>query len=182
MAGTTRFRRDLAPTAELTARGISLRGETEEDFPFLEHLFASVRWQDLEVTGWPKEAKLAFLQQQFALQVLHYAAHYADTDFGVVVHDGEPIGRLYLYRTPRELRIVDISLAPEWRGQGIGSALLEAVFAEAAATGVKVTIHVEQMNPARGLYRRLGFREKALNGPYWLMDREPHPSERTCPK
>lgn len=180
MAGTLHFQRNLELTAELTKQGISLRGETEEDAPFLAQLYASVRRQELEVTGWPEEAKLAFLRQQFALQTHHYATYYADADFGIVVHDGQPIGRLYLYRTPSELRVVDISFVPEWCGQGVGTALLKAVLAEAAVSGAKVTLHVEQQNPARGLYRRLGFREMDSNGPYCLMVREP--VERTCPK
>ena len=56
-----------------------------------------------------------------------------------------------------ELRIVDISLAPEARGEGVGTALLRDVLARAAADGRFAGIHVERNNPARSLYARLGF-------------------------
>jgi ribosomal protein S18 acetylase RimI-like enzyme len=59
---------------------------------------------------------------------------------------------------PTEIRIVDISLMPEARGQGIGAALLRDLFAEAGSRGQNVTIHVEKNNPARTLYARLGFK------------------------
>ena len=54
---------------------------------------------------------------------------------------------------------MDIALLPEYRGRGIGTALLEELLVEADATGRRVTIHVERFNPARRLYERLGFVE-----------------------
>ena len=69
-----------------------------------------------------------------------------------------------------DIRIVDISPLPEHRGQGVGTALLERVFAEAGAKGWSVSIHVEHFNPARALYDRLGFRELSRDGVYALME------------
>jgi len=156
--------------AELAARGFSLRRERPEDLPFLERLYISVRWVELAPLDWPEEAKLGFLSQQFSFQVQHYRTYYAAADFGILEHDGVPMGRLYLFRGSSDLRIVDISLLPEWRGAGIGTLLLRAVLAEARASGRTVSIHVEKFNPAQRLYRRLGFREIGEDGPYWLME------------
>ena len=160
------FARRLALPPEVEAQGIALRGETDADLPFLERLYVSVRWEELAATTWPEPAKLVFLRDQLRLQRLHYATYYVETDYGIVAAHGTPIGRLYLDRGPTELRIVDIALVPEWRHRGIGTALLRAVCAEAAADGTIVSIHVEQFNPAQRLYRRLGFREVATDGPY----------------
>ena len=82
-----------------------------------------------------------------------------------------PVGRLYVDRWPREVRIVDISLLPEHRGRGLGGALLAAVFAEADAAGKPVSIHVERFNPALRLYTRLGFAFREDKGVYLLLQR-----------
>lgn len=172
--------------ASLSARGVALRRETEADVPFLRHLYVSVRWEELAQTGWPDEGKVAFLADQFALQCQHYATHYHDAVFALVLQDGRPIGRLYLFRGHHDLRIVDVSLLPECRGGGIGALLLEAIFAEARAESKTVSIHVEKFNPAQRLYHRLGFREISESGPYRLMEWRPDastttPVEVSCP-
>ena len=55
------------------------------------------------------------------------------------------------------IRIIDVSLVPEYRRQGIGSTLLRRVLADASVAGVPVRLSVDMANPARHLYERLGF-------------------------
>lgn len=164
------FNRCLALPAELVVRNIVLRGETLDDIPFLQKLYVSVRWEELAQVGWSDEAKVHFLLSQFELQYKHYSTHYTETDFGILEQEGEPIGRLYLHRSRRDLRIVDISLLAERRSGGIGTALLRAVQEEAAAEGRSVSIHVEKFNPALRLYERLGFQQAGDKGVYWMME------------
>jgi ribosomal protein S18 acetylase RimI-like enzyme len=90
--------------------------------------------------------------------------------------DGEPAGRLYVHRGRSDIRVVDIALAPEYRGRGIGAALLRSLITEAEASDRKVSIHVERHNPARRLYERLGFRPAGEHGVYVLMERVPTPT------
>ncbi len=160
----------FASPAGLAERGYALRPEKEEDRPFLESLYISVRRPELEMTGWTEEAKLGFLRQQYFCQDKHYAEAYFDAEFLILEQQGEPVGRLYLHRSQREIRIVDVSLMPKVRNQGLGTLLLQGVFAEAEDAGLIVSIHVEKFNPAQNLYRRLGFTEVSENGPYWLME------------
>ena len=86
-----------------------------------------------------------------------YREHYTRRELRRRPVDGEPAGRLYVHRGESEIRIVDIALLPEHRGDGVGSALLRDLLAEADADGKRVTIHVERLNPALRLYERLGF-------------------------
>jgi ribosomal protein S18 acetylase RimI-like enzyme len=160
------------------ARGFALRAETAEDAPFLLRLYMSVRMMELEPTGWPDAMKQAFLTSQFALQTRHYATAYADPDFMVLTCEDGPVGRLYLAQTDADLRIVDVSLSPEWRGGGLGAALLQAVQARAATDGRTVSLSVDMMNPAQNLYRRLGFVEDGAEGLSWSMIWRPptHPA------
>jgi len=149
---------------------ISLRPQTDDDQSFLLELYRSVRWEELAPVDWPDDTKLAFLDHQFQLQTTHYKRFYYDAAFGIVEAVGEPIGRLYLIVQPGDLRIVDISLLPQWRGRGIGGRLIGTVFEQAREQGLPVvSIHVEQFNPARRLYDRLGFKEIEVKGPYILM-------------
>ena len=83
--------------------------------------------------------------------------------------DGEPVGRLYVDRWPEEIRIVDISLLPEFRARGIGSALIRELQREARASTKTLSIHVERFNRALTLYRRLSFEAAGEHGVYLLL-------------
>ncbi len=163
-------RRLLLP-AKLAALGFQLREETEADCPFLESLYAAIRWPELAGTGWLDEEKTAFLESQFALQRRHYRQFYANAEFAILERQGAPIGRIYVYRGEQDYRVVDISIADTFRNRGIGAALLTAVIEEAEQAGKTTSIHVEKFNVAQRLYRRLGFQEIGESGPYWLMVR-----------
>lgn len=136
---------------------ISLRPTTPDDRGFLARVYASTREQELARVPFSPAEKAAFLEQQFEAQSRHYAQHYHDTSFEVIEVEGVPVGRLIVGRWAREIRVVDIALLPEHRGQGVGNRVLVPVLAEADARGVPTTIHVEVFNPAQRLYRRLGF-------------------------
>ena len=145
----------------------------DQDMEFLLHLYASTREEELAHVPWTPDLKMAFLRQQFEAQHRHYQEHYTGTAFDVLLVDDRPAGRLYVARWTKTLRIVDIALMPEFRGRGIGTALMTELFAEADASGRSVSIHVEANNPARRLYERLGFRDVGEHGVYLLMEREP---------
>jgi ribosomal protein S18 acetylase RimI-like enzyme len=145
------------PLNEASALAVTLRPMTDADLGFTAALYASTREAELASVPWPAETRHAFLTQQHAAQHAHYQQHYRGMAAAIVERGGAAIGRLYLYETPGEIRIVDISLMPEARRQGIGAALLRDVLAVATPDSRRVTIHVEKNNPARTLYARLGF-------------------------
>jgi ribosomal protein S18 acetylase RimI-like enzyme len=150
-----------------------LRPVADDDRPFLVDLYGSVREPELAHVPWDEATKRAFVEQQFAAQDAHYREHYPGATLDVVVVDGEPAGRLYVHRGPSDIRIMEIALAPAYRGRGIGTQLLRALLAEAQESGRKLSIHVEINNPARRLYERLGFRPAGEHGVYVLLERTP---------
>ncbi|MHB8644749.1 MAG: GNAT family N-acetyltransferase [Thermomicrobiales bacterium] len=162
--------------------GIVLRPQTDADRDFLHALYGSTRADELAIVPWTDEQKAAFIAMQFRAQSAHYAEHYYDADLLIIERDGTPIGRLYLHRGDREIRIVDIALVPEARGAGLGTHLLQDILAEGARTGKSVSIHVERFNPALRLYRRLGFAHVEENGVYYLMRWTPNPADGDQPK
>jgi len=156
-----------------SSAAVTLRPITPDDAPFLYRVYASTREEELAVIDWTPDQKAAFLKMQFDAQHAYYQQHYAGAAFQVILVDGEPAGRLYLARLPEELRIVDIALLPAYRGAGIDTRLIREVLAEAAGAGKVVRIHVEQYNPARRLYERLGFVPVGEFGIYIHMECRP---------
>ena len=147
---------------------IELRPVADADRPFLVGLYDSVREPELAHLPWDDAMKRAFVEQQFAAQDDHYRTNYPGATLDVVEVDGEPAGRLYVHRGPSDIRIMDIALAPAFRGRGIGTSLLRALMEEAAESGRRLSIHVEMNNPARSLYERLGFEPAGEHGVYLL--------------
>lgn len=161
----------MPPPLTAAARlGITCRPMADGDLPFAERVYASTRSEELARTAWPPEQIDAFLALQHRAQHAHYRAHYPEAEWLIVERDGEAVGRLYLAEWEEDLRIVDISLLPAARGQGIGGAIVADLIAAAHRAGRKVSIHVEQHNPARRLYARLGFTPVEERGAYILME------------
>ena len=145
------------PLEKLTAGsgGFTLRPADDSDDVFLRRLYATTR-PDLAVL--PEPGRSVILAGQFDAQQAGYRAAFPCSEHLVVEVNGAPAGRLWLDRSETELRIIDIALLPERRGQGIGTRLLRLVIDDAAASSVPVRLSVAHDNPhAITLYRRLGF-------------------------
>jgi GNAT superfamily N-acetyltransferase len=150
----------------LIVEGLVLRSERTDDDPFLRALYASTRADEIAYTGWTSQQAEGFLRMQFDLQRAHYRKHYPDASFLVVERENRPIGRLYVHYAPDDVRVLDIALVPDARGNGVGRRLIEHVIDNAARLGAPVTLHVAVGNRARRFYERLGFRavtEDAMN-------------------
>lgn len=152
---------------------ISFRPITPEDEEFLSRVYASTREMEMSLVDWDDQQKRDFLQMQFKAQHLHYHEHYPTALFQVIELDNTPIGRLYVDTWPAEIRIIDISILPEYRGGGIGTAILGEILRHGEAAGKPVRIHVEMFNPALSLYSRLGFTHVGEHGVYFLMEKSP---------
>lgn len=67
-------------------------------------------------------------------------------------------GRLRITRTAGYIELSGIQILPRLQGQGIGTAIIAGLKAQAAETGLPLELDVEKDNPgARRLYERLGF-------------------------
>jgi L-phenylalanine/L-methionine N-acetyltransferase len=84
----------------------------------------------------------------------------------VAVGDGRVIGNLSVSReegpTTRHVASLGMAVAPDWRGQGVGTALLQEAIRWAREMGVeKLALSVYPDNDAaRALYRKFGFEEE----------------------
>lgn len=151
----------------------TLRPVRPEDREHLLAVYASTRAEELAPVPWTEEQKAAFVKMQFDAQTTYWGEQYPDADRSIIEIDDVPAGRIYVQRWPKEFRLVDIALLPDYRKRGVGTELIRGLFSEAARAGTVVTIHVETFNPARALYERLGFAPKGEQGMYVLMEWKP---------
>ena len=159
----------------MTVPAISLRTETDRDLDFLKNLYAASREREMALlVNWSDAQKRDFLDQQFNAQRAHYRKHYPDARFDIIERGGQAIGRLYVAQLKQEIRLMDISLIPAARNSGIGGNICVEIMARAERLGSIVSLHVEDDNPAKRLYERLGFAEIGAVSFYKLMHWCPH--------
>lgn len=163
------FVRDLL----LTVMKPHLRPSLPEDRDFLFRLYASTREQELRPFGWPAAQQEAFLRMQFNAQQQWYAATYSTAENQIIEKEHQPIGRMIVQREHGTWRLLDISLLPEHRGQGIGGGLIRALISESRESGAVLQLQVLNTNPAQRLYTRLGFIKTGEDQIYTQMELRP---------
>lgn len=159
--------------AQSPAPAVRLRPVGEDDLEFLQAVYASSREAELAHVPWSDDQRAAFLQMQFTAQLNHYREHLPAAEHDIILIDERPAGRLYAERREREIRILDITLLTAERNRGVGSGLIGALLAEADAAGKSVSIYVENFNPSRRLFERLGFRVIEDDGLNLLLEHTP---------
>lgn len=164
-------------TAPLGAADVRLRVALPADRPLLAAIYASTREVELTPLPWSAEQRKAFTDWQSGLQEQHYALHYPDAEFLIIERRAganpvcTPVGRIYLEKTEAEVRLMDITLLPEYRNQGVGTRVINELLRYADAIERRVTLHVEPFNPARQMYLRMGFVTEEVRGLYEFMAR-----------
>lgn len=91
----------------------------------------------------------------------------------IVLLHGRQIGVLSVEVHPHEHFIDKILILPDYQRWGIGTHLVRRVLKTAFAQGLPVKLHVLKVNPARRLYRRLGFVDVEETADYYLMEASP---------
>ena len=154
-----------------SSHSITLRPVSTTDGDLLFHLYASICENELALVDWDDATKESFLQMQFQAQQTHYQSCFVHDDHHVIELDGMPIGRMYLSYSPDEIRLLDITLLPRYRNQGIGTTLLQDVIHQAEATRRPVQLYVFKDNRgAFRFYQRLGFTLCGDTGVHFVME------------
>jgi GNAT superfamily N-acetyltransferase len=143
----------MQPSADCTLRAI-----TPADREFLVEIYVCSRTDAALLARLPVDERNAFLRRQSQLQDQAFGVRCGSEDHRIVQVGTVPIGRLYVERTAASIRVLDVTLLPEWRGRGFGRRLLESILAEATEARVGVVLQVVKGNRAERLYERLGFR------------------------
>ncbi|MBA2732463.1 MAG: GNAT family N-acetyltransferase [Acidobacteria bacterium] len=136
---------------------VALREVTVGDEAFLLKLYASVRADELAQVPWSEAQREEFIKTQFDAQQLHYRTHNPEAIHDIILLNERTIGRLYVARREQEIRILDITILPEYRNQGTGTSLIRKLIDEAERVEKRLNIYIEFYNPSQRLFERLGF-------------------------
>jgi ribosomal protein S18 acetylase RimI-like enzyme len=139
--------------------GRALRPAEPADGAFLASLFRSTR---PELAMLPDGLADMLIAQQQQLQELGYRQSFPEARTLVIESDGMRVGKLVLDAQPQQLRVVDLAVAPPFRGRGLARAVLRQLQQQARDSGRDLALSVAHDNAAAlGLYRSLGFEEEA---------------------
>jgi GNAT superfamily N-acetyltransferase len=140
-----------------------------------------------------REAGIAFLAKSFCLDEVYAALDSAGRVLGVAFVTGHQrilcvkrdaltaaygrfggAWRYAAYRAlsgrrrtyPRDVRGLEgFSVSPECRGKGIGAAMIDRIVSDARTEGARaIELNVGDINPARHLYERSGFKQTRTGG------------------
>ena len=153
--------------------GLAERPIQPEDEPFLRALFLDTR-EALAASLAGNLSAGDLLDMQFRARESFYRSQFPKAVRTLFLLEGRPAGYWVIDRNARSLHLVDIAFLKEFRGSGIGSAVLESLIEESQAAGLPITLHVAHDNPARRLYERLGFEEVSRTETDAAMKRVSH--------
>ena len=152
---------------------IELRHEVKNDDAFIEAVYRCTREEELNLTNWTEQQKKAFTQMQSVAQLYEYKTKFPGAAFRVIIFNKRSAGRFYTWENDKEIRLIDITLLPQFRGKGIGTALLGDLIKRSDKAQKKISLHVDPISPALHLYLRLGFSHIKTNGRHYYMERDP---------
>lgn len=140
---------------------------TRSDEPLLFALYSTTRADEMALVPWSDEQKHSFVYSQFQAQHNHYLSEYPNGKFQTIELDNQKIGRLYVCELENEIQIIDLTLLPEFRGQGVGTQILTDILQTAEKP---VQIYLESFNQSLNLFTRLGFQIVSDEGIYQLWE------------
>lgn len=157
------------PSAD-SSPAVRLRPVAPADYDFLLSVYASTRAEEMKLVPWDDAQRHAFIKMQFDSQQQHYGSNFPNARHDVIEQAERAVGRLYVLRTDEFIRILDITLLPEFRNAGLGTPIIKDLMNEAAAEHKPLRIYVESFNPSLRLFERLGFQKAHEEGMHFLME------------
>ncbi|TCO19192.1 ribosomal protein S18 acetylase RimI-like enzyme [Kribbella steppae] len=151
-----------AATGRIAMRDLQLRAATADDDAFLYDLHRRVLGDVIEATWGPWDDAV---QQQF------HRDWFDPEQVEIVLIDGRPAGMIQAHSADADTFYISrVEVIPEVQNRGVGTALMQHLVEHALQAGASaVELHVLELNRARGLYERLGFRVVAKEPPKLRM-------------
>lgn len=137
---------------------VTVRPATLTDEPFL--------WEMLYQALYVPEGQLPFPRDiVHQPEISQYVQHWGKpTDLGfIAMVANQPIGAIWIRQInaygfiDEETPELSMALLPDYRGQGIGTSLLNELLASARSQYKTISLSVSLDNPAKRLYERAGF-------------------------
>jgi len=140
---------------------VSLRPATESDLDFLWRLHRATMRDYVDQTwSW-----------QDADQERRFRHKFKPERFQIVLCRGEAIGALSVDDDCSRVFLSIIEITPEYQRRGIGACLIRQLCDQADTANVPLELQVLKVNPAKGLYERLGLATIGETDTHYLMRR-----------
>jgi GNAT superfamily N-acetyltransferase len=153
---------------------VSLRPETGAEGDFLRSVITATIIQELGAEAWPEPMRTHLAGMQYTMRRQGVQTRHPGGCSRIIVADGVNSGWLFTAELPDVIWLVEIMVAPEARGKGIGGEAVRQVLAEAAGKPVRLKVNVTNQRATR-LYERLGFRIVEGDEVQHLMERPAAP-------
>ena len=140
---------------------ISFRPATPEDFGYCAELYFAGMMQTIRELNLDLEAHTADFRRRWEV-----------AEVRMITRDGTDVGWLQSRTESGTLFLAQLFVAPALQRQGIGTAVMNRIMAEAEDANQAVTLGVVKTNPALRLYRRLGFHTTHEDDRKFYMRRE----------
>ena len=149
---------------------------TPDDEDFIRQLITDAVAASPAFTFCPEPIRSKLLDMQVSARIRSVRANFPQGRNHILVDGstGETIGWLFVADLPEELRLVEIAMIASRRGEGLGTAVISGLLAEAREAGKPVRLAVDVLNHAAlRLYLRLGFRIVASDEARHQMEKRP---------
>ncbi len=141
---------------------LNLRPANEDDKAFVRRLNAD-SYRDV--------VRAQFGLWHDAAEDERFERKWGEKQYQIVERDDRLVGVIWTTREADHIWLREIQICPEDQNQGIGTALITGLMAEAQALNQPLRLRVLTANRAKALYERLGFRVTGLyeDTHFWMQ-------------
>jgi ribosomal protein S18 acetylase RimI-like enzyme len=148
------------------------RLENPDDESFIRKLMIETLAGQLDACSWHDEIRESLLDAQYRIRRAGFRASAGNQPGTIVLIDGEPVAWYIAADFDDEIRLVNLVVANQHRGKGLGSAILRQLLIHSDHSGKTLRLSVAINNPrAAELYARFGFRRTGDDGVHHFMER-----------
>ncbi|MGM0381807.1 MAG: ribosomal protein S18-alanine N-acetyltransferase [bacterium] len=98
---------------------------------------------------------------------------HSPASFYVAEDEGEVVGHISVWRSPDDIHLTTLAVAPERRREGIASALVQKIIEEHSSQRPEIVLEVRESNrPALELYQKFGFEIRERRIQYYVDNGE----------
>ena len=84
--------------------------------------------------------------------------NYEFNESKIILFEDKAIGLLKSKKEDNKIEIIQIQIEPKYQGQGFGQDILNGIIKKADKNNLMITLSVLKLNPARNLYKKMGFK------------------------
>ena len=156
---------------------IAVRPALPQDEIFLYELYSAVRGPEFARAPITATQREHLIRMQFRASMSAYAQMFPNSCYHLVLLDGKPIGRLWVWQGNGEFHLVDIAIHPSVQSKGIGTVLIQRLQQEAAKARLPVRCTVFRFNPGSlRFHQKLGFTIVRADEMNYFMEWRPVPA------